>query len=119
MRTKHLIFTFLALCTSLVSMAQFQFRAEVSRQSIGINQTVELRLIMNADGDNLSLPDMEDFDIVGGPMQSASQTIINGRSSYEKSYIFYLKPKKKGKLTIGKSAVEYDGKKYESQPLTV
>ncbi|HLV46436.1 MAG TPA: BatD family protein [Flavobacterium sp.] len=119
MRTKHLIFTFLALCTSIASVAQFQFRAEVSRQSIGINQAVELRLVMNADGDNLSLPDLENFDIVGGPMQSASQTIINGRASYEKSYIFYLKPKKKGKLTIGKATVEYDGRKYESEPITI
>lgn len=119
MHTKHLIYTFLALCTSFASMAQFQFRAEVSRQSIGINQAVELRLVMNADGDNLSLPDLEDFEIVAGPMQSSSQTIINGRYSYEKSYSFYLKPKKKGKLTIGKVTIEYEGEKYQSQPITI
>lgn len=119
MSVKHWIYTFLAFCTSLASVAQFQFKAEVSRESIGINQAVELRLVMNNDGDNLSLPELIDFEIVGGPMQSVSQTIVNGRRSYERSYTFYLKPKKKGTLTIGSATVDFDGEKYFSDPITI
>lgn len=119
MQKKQLIYTFLALCTSLATMAQFQFRAEVSRESIGINQVVEWSLVMNADGDNLALPELEDFEIVGGPMQSVNQTTVNGRRSYQRSYTFYLKPLKKGKLTIGKAEVTYEGKKYQSSTIEI
>lgn len=119
MYRKHFIFTFIALCTSMVAMAQFQLKAEVSSQSIGINQRIEVRFSMNDDGDDFRRPQFENFDIVGGPMQSLNRSWVNGKTSMEKSFSFFLQPKKKGNLVIGPASVVFEGKLYKSQPVTI
>ena len=119
MYSKHFIFTFIALCTSMAAMAQFQLKAEVSSQSIGINQRIEVRFSMNDDGDDFKRPQFENFDIVGGPMQSFNRSWINGKTSMEKSFSFFLQPKKKGNLVIGSASVVFEGKLYKSQPVTI
>lgn len=119
MYSKHFIFTFIALCTSMATLAQFQLKAEVSSQSIGINQRIEVRFSMNDDGDDFKRPQFENFDIVGGPMQSFNRSWVNGKTSMEKSFSFFLQPKKKGNLVIGSASVVFEGKLYKSQPVTI
>ena len=77
MYNKHFIFTFIALCTSMATLAQFQFKAEVSSQTIGINQPLEIRFSMNDDADDFKRPTFDNFDIVGGPMQSVNRSWVN------------------------------------------
>lgn len=119
MYNKHFLFTFIALCTSMVTLAQFQFKAEVSSQSMGINQRLEVRFTMNDDADDFKRPVFEGFDIVGGPMQSVSHSWVNGRSSMEKSFSFFIQPKRKGAITIGPASVVHEGKLYKSNSITV
>jgi len=119
MYSKHFIFTFIALCTSVAALAQFQLKAEVSSQSIGINQRIEVRFTMNDDGDDFRRPQFENFDIVGGPMQSLNRSWVNGKTSMEKSFSFFVQPKKKGNLVIGSASVIFEGKLYKSQPITI
>ena len=119
MYNKHFLFTFIALCTSMVTLAQFQFKAEVSSQSMGINQRLEVRFTMNDDADDFKRPAFEGFDIVGGPMQSVSHSWVNGRSSMEKSFSFFIQPKRKGAITIGPASVVHEGKLYKSNSITV
>ena len=119
MQTKHFIYTFFALFTSIATWAQFQLKTQVSSQSMGINQVIEVRFVMTGDGDDFKRPSFENFDVVGGPMQSVSHSWVNGRTSMEKSFSFYLKPKKKGTLTIGSASAMYEGKVYKSQPVII
>lgn len=119
MYSKHFIFTFIALCTGMAALAQFQLKAEVSSQSIGINQRIEVRFTMNDDGDDFRRPQFENFDVVGGPMQSLNRSWVNGKTSMEKSFSFFLQPKKKGNLVIGSASVVFEGKLYKSQPITI
>lgn len=119
MFVKHFLYTFLALCTSAVSLAQFQFRTEVSRQSIGINERIEVKFTMNEKGSNFKFPSFQNFDVVAGPMQSQNYMWVNGESRNEFSFSFVVQPQKKGDLTIGPASVEYQGKVYKTQPVTI
>jgi hypothetical protein len=76
---------------------------------------------MNADGDNFVPPSFEQsgFKVVGGPSQSVSQSWINGKSSFNKSYIYILLPTQKGALTIKQASIEINGQVYKTSPVKV
>lgn len=119
MINKQFIYTLCALFTSIFTWAQLQFYTQVSDQSIGINQVIEVRFTMNEDGDDFKRPSFENFEILGGPMQSVNHNWINGNTSMEKSFSFYIQPKKKGTLTIGSAYITFDDKLYKTKPLTI
>ncbi|HJY14169.1 MAG TPA: BatD family protein, partial [Flavobacterium sp.] len=105
-----LLFTFQGL------MAQVQFEARVSKNSLGINERLRIDFIMNVDGDNFEQPSFDGFRIVAGPSQQISQSWVNGRSSFQKIYSYILQPAQKGTLTIKQAAIEFNGQKYKTTP---
>lgn len=114
---KHLIILFLILANSLV--AQVEFEAKVSKQSLAMNETLRIDFVMNADGDNFAPPSFDGFKVVGGPSQQVSQSWINGRSSFNKTYSYFLMPTQKGTLSIKQASIEINGQVYKTSPLTV
>lgn len=99
--------------------AQVQFEAKVSRQSIGINERLRIDFTMNDDGDNFTPPSFEGFRVVGGPSQQVSQTWVNGRGTFNKSYIYFLLPLQKGTLTIKSASIEIRGEIYKTDPIKI
>ncbi len=99
--------------------AQIQFEAKVSKNTLGLNERLRIDFTMNADGDNFSPPSFEGFRIVGGPSQQVSQSWINGRSSFNKSYSYFLLPTQKGSLTIRQATVEINGQIYKTNPIRI
>ena len=101
--------------------AQVQFEAKVSKNSLGINERLRIDFTMNADGDNFVPPNFEacGFKVVGGPSQSVSQSWINGKSSFNKSYIYILLPTQKGALTIKQGSIEINGQSYKTSPIKI
>lgn len=76
-------------------LAQVQFEAKVSRNTLGLNERLRVDFIMNVDGDNFVQPNFDGFRVIAGPSQQISQSWINGRSSFEKYIpIFYCLCKK-------------------------
>ena len=108
---------FLIISNSL--LAQVQFEAKVSKNTLGLNERVRIEFTMNADGDNFVPPNFEasGFRVVGGPSQSVSQSWINGKSSFNKSYSYVLMPSQKGSLTIRQASIEVNGQVYKTSPL--
>ena len=104
-----------------VLFAQVQFEAKVSKNSLGLNERLRVDFTMNADGDDFEPPNFEacGFKVVGGPSQSVSQSWINGRSSFNKSWIYILLPTKKGVLTLKQAAVEINGHIYKTTPVKI
>lgn len=104
-----------------VLFAQVQFEAKVSKNSLGLNERLRVDFTMNADGDGFEPPNFEacGFKVVGGPSQSVSQSWINGRSSFNKSWIYILLPTKKGVLTLKQAAVEINGQIYKTVPVKI
>jgi hypothetical protein len=99
--------------------AQVQFEARVSKNTLGLNERLQVDFFMNIDGDNFNEPSFDGFRVVGGPMQQVSQSWINGRSSFEKVYTYYLLPNQKGNLIIKQATIEYNGRVYKTSPVKI
>jgi hypothetical protein len=100
-------------------MAQVQFETRVSKNTLGLNERLRIDFIMNVDGDNFEQPSFEGFRIVAGPSQQISQSWVNGRSSFQKIYSYYLLPNQKGIITIKQAAIEYNGQVYKTSPIKI
>lgn len=114
---KH-IFLLLVLTTSLAS-AQVEFNAKVSKQKLGVNERLRIDFEMNQDGDNFNPPDFANFTVVGGPNQSVSNSWINGKRTFKKTYSYFLAPKKRGNFTIQQATIVIDGVIYKTTPVTI
>jgi hypothetical protein len=116
---KRIIVLLFLMTNSL--FAQVQFEAKVSKNSLGLNERLRIDFTMNADGDNFVPPNFEacGFRVVGGPSQSVSQSWVNGRSSFNKSYIYILVPTQKGALTLKQATIEINGQIYKTAPVRI
>ena len=100
-------------------LAQVQFDAKVSKTTLGLNERLRVDFAMNIDGDNFNQPSFEGFRVIAGPSQQVSQSWVNGRSSFEKVYSYYLVPNQKGNLTIKQATIEYNGQVYKTDPVKI
>lgn len=114
---KHFLVFILLSCQAII--AQVQFEARVSKNTLGLNERMRIDFFMNIDGDNFNQPSFEGFQIIAGPSQSVSQSWINGRSTFEKFYSYFLVPTRKGNLTIKSATIEYEGKVYKTTPIKI
>jgi hypothetical protein len=115
---RYIAILLLMLATSLAS-AQVKFEAKVSKKKLGVNERLRVDFVMNQDGDNFNSPGFENFTVVGGPNQSISTSWVNGKKSFNKTYSFFLAPKKRGNFTIGQATIEIDGETYKTSPVKV
>ena len=99
--------------------AQVSFVAKVSKKTLGINERLRVDFEMNQDGDNFVPPSFKGFNVVGGPNQSISNSWINGKRSYSKTYSYFLAPKSQGKFAINQATIEIDDQIYKTTPLNI
>ena len=112
-------YIFLLLISFQGLLGQVQFEAKVSKNTLGLNERLRIDFTMNDDGDNFTPPAFEGFRVVGGPSQQVSQSWINGKSSFQKSYSYFLLPQQKGPLVIRQASVEINGQVYKTNPIKV
>ena len=115
---KHISLYALILNSSLI-IAQVNFEATLSKKKLGLNERLRIDFVMNKNGDNFTPPNFENFQIIGGPNQSIKTSYLNGEQSFSKTFSFFLKPLKKGKLVIYQATVTIDGQEYKSLPVEV
>jgi len=99
--------------------AQTTFEAKVSKKKLGINERLRIDFEMNQDGDNFSPPNFGGFEVVGGPNQAISNSWINGKRSYSKTYSYFLQPQRQGTITIDQATIEINGETYKTIPIAV
>lgn len=99
--------------------AQVEFNAKVSKQTLGLNERLRIDFSMNADGDNFVPPSFDGFKVIAGPSQQVSQSWINGRSTFNKIYSYFLLPTQKGTLTIHQASIEINGQVYKTSPIKI
>jgi hypothetical protein len=100
-------------------LAQVQFETKVSKTTLGLNERLRVDFAMNIDGDNFNQPSFEGFRVIAGPSQQVSQSWVNGKSSFEKIYSYYLVPNQKGNFTIKQATIEYNGQVYKTDPVKI
>ena len=115
-----LLFTLFAGLTARADDVRFTMSAP---NAVELGSQFRLSFVLNTQGDNLKLPDLESFDVLMGPSTSNSTSIemINGKTtrSVTFSYTYILQAKKEGKFTIQPATIEADGKTYTSNPVTI
>tara|TARA_X000001036_G_scaffold103905_1_gene97128 strand:+ start:688 stop:2451 length:1764 start_codon:yes stop_codon:yes gene_type:complete len=104
---------------SCIISAQVNFRANLSKSSLGINERVRVDFIIDKDGDNFTPPEFENFRIVAGPSQSIKNSWINGKRSYSKTYTYFLSPIKKGNFKIGQASIQVGDEIYKTMALNL
>ena len=117
-RNLNLLILFFFLTAAAVQ-AQVQFVTEVSKSTLGVNERLRVDFVMNHDGDNFNPPSFENFTVVGGPNQSISQSWVNGKRAYSKTYSYFLAPRSRGNFTIGQAEITIDGEVYKTSPVEV
>lgn len=108
---------FVLICNLL--NAQVQFEARVSKTTLGLNERLRIDFMMNVDGDNFVPPSFAGFRVIAGPSQQVSQSWINGKSSFEKAYSYYLVPNQKGTFVLKGAAIEFNGATYKTAPVKI
>ncbi|MFT4698835.1 MAG: hypothetical protein ACI9SJ_001993 [Flavobacteriaceae bacterium] len=119
MKFKNYIFAFVFILTCGFSQAQITFETKVSKKKLGLNERLRVDFEMNQDGDNFNPPNFEGFRVVGGPNQAISNSYINGKRSYSKTFSYFLSPKSKGTFIIKQATIEIDGAIYKTTPVKV
>lgn len=112
-----ILFLNLFVCYSV--LAQVSFVAKSSRDKMGINERVKVEFTVNYDGDNFRAPDFNNFRKIAGPHQSVQSSWVNGKSSFSKTYTYFLQPTKKGKLEVGQAEIEVKGQVYKTSPISI
>lgn len=119
MKTKSFLFLLTFVLCSIAATAQVQFDAKVSKKTLGINERLRIDFEMNQDGDNFRPPNFNGFRVVGGPNQSISNSWINGKRSFSKTYSYFLSPQTRGKITIAQATIEIEGEIYKTLPVEI
>lgn len=111
-------FILLLLCVQGL-VAQVQFESKVSKNTLGLNERLRVDFTMNFDGDNFMPPTFDGFRVIAGPSQQVSQSWVNGKSSFNKTYSYYLLPTQKGTISIKQASIEHNGQVYKTTPISV
>lgn len=108
------------MMTTGQAMAQgVNFEAKVSKRSLGLNERLRVDFIMNENGDDFTPPGFSGFKVFSGPNQSISNSWINGKRSFSKTYTYFLTPTRKGALTIAQATIKIDGETYKTSPIKI
>jgi len=98
----------------------FEFKANVSKKKLGVNQRLKIEFSVNKNGaDNFKAPNFQNFKVVAGPSSSVSQSWVNGKTSYSQTYTFIIEPKAVGTFTIPAATIEYEGKVVSANSVSI
>lgn len=128
LKVKSLKFKVQSYCSLLLAALLFlyphfssaqKFTASVNKNRVAVGEAFQVSFSLNTNGGNFSPPSFADFDVYSGPNQSSSMQYINGSMSQSITLSYVIAAKKEGKLTIGSAVIVADGKRLESNPVTV
>ncbi len=120
MSVKHYISVVFSLLALTIFGQGAELTVNLSKNKLGLNQRLRIEFTINKQGaDDFEPPTFNDFDVVQGPSQSISQSWINGKASFSKSYVYILQPKRKGELIIGAASIKYRGSILNSKMVKV
>jgi hypothetical protein len=118
MNVKKIFSVLLLLVISIASMAQ-SFTVAVTKSTVAVGEQFQITFTIEGNARNFSPPSFADFSNLGGPYQSNQTSWVNGVVSQTTGLTYLLQAKKEGKFTIGAAAIEANGKKLSTNPITV
>jgi len=119
---QKLILLFLIAIPGILFAQDVSFTAQAPNKVL-LGQQFQLTFTINAEGSNFMSPEINNFDILNGPMVSTGQNImnINGKLEYSSSmsFTFILQANKVGTFTIPQALITAKGKRYMSNALSI
>jgi len=119
-RRSALLALLVTLVTTGAAAAQIDVSARVDRSEVPLGE----RLVLTVDvvgAKNVPAPELGNVD--GFQVQylgpSTQVSIVNGKMSARVSHVYALTPGRTGRFTIGPFRVDYDGRSYQTSPITV
>jgi hypothetical protein len=96
------------------------FEVKISTDTILYGNYLEVRFVAQNLKGTFEPPKFADFDVVGGPNQSTSMSIVNGHTTQTASFSYFIKPRNTGLLHI-EPAYYVNGPEnnYETQPIEI
>ena len=115
----NIFFGCLLLVCSCPLFAQVKFTAKFSPNTIGTEETAELKLLVENAGTVQSIkpPSLKDFIVVSGPNQESGMESINGDTRQYTGITYIVKPKAKGSFVVPSTTAMADGKAFSSNPV--
>lgn len=114
------LYLILFLFTVQNVLAQVTFKTTVSKTQLGLNERLRIEFSINKQGaDDFTPPNFNNFKVLAGPSQSSSFSSINGRSSYELTYIYIIQPTVKGTFTIPSASITYEGETIKTNTVRI
>jgi hypothetical protein len=121
---RKLIFLFFLLLTIALKIKgdEIVFKASAPN-AVVVGQQFQLSFVVNAEGKDLRVQEMPDFDVLFGPSQSKaySSTWVNGQSKSETTvtYTYVLLAKNEGTFNIPPATIKVNNSNYTSNALVV
>ncbi|MFH0800838.1 MAG: BatD family protein [bacterium] len=115
-----LLFIFLAVFGT-ARAGDIAVSAGLDKTSISLDETATLSVEISGAMGNLpepNLPEIEGFSVQGAG-QSQNISMINGKISASVVHQYILTPRKAGSFSIPAISLEYQGKTYQTEPLTI
>lgn len=112
----------LMLVTAARAAGEVVFKASAPN-AVVMGEQFRLTFTVNAEGKDLRVQEMPDFDVLMGPSQSTSYSSswVNGQSTSETSvtYTYILMPKREGTFNIAPATIQVKGAHYTSNGLAI
>ena len=105
---------------SATGQASNRFFVQVDTKKIVQGSYVDVKFILeNGDGSDFTPPSFKGFDVLSGPNQSTSMTIVNGRRSNKISLSYTLRPQKIGITQIGSARIMTKAGMRTTEPINI
>ena len=121
---RKLVFLFVLLTTfgGIIKATDVTFKASAP-EAVIMGETFRLSYTVNAEGKDLRVPELPDFEVLIGPSTSTSMStqVINGKMTTETAvtFTYILQPKKEGTFNIAPATIKVKGSNYTSNALVV
>jgi hypothetical protein len=121
---RKLVFLFvLSLTIGIGTKAEDIIFKAAAPTAVVVGQQFQLTYTLNAEGKDLRIQEMSDFDVLYGPSSSVAHNIryLNGQSSSETTvtYTYVLVAKKEGTFTIPPATIHVNNSNYTSNELNI
>ena len=116
-----LIFIIIVPVLGVAQIDQVQsFEVKISSDSILFGNYLEVRFTAKNIQGEFEPPKFEDFDVIGGPNQSTSMSIVNGKTSQTASYSYFIKPRNTGLIHLEPAYfVNGEDQSFETSPVDI
>jgi len=96
------------------------FTVAINHDTIGVEDVLRVSFVAeNASVENFNPPDLQGWNVLGGPNTSSEMQIINGKVTQRLTYTYFLKAPEEGLHIIGKASASLNGTYLETEPKLV